>query len=406
MTQEIRHTIRPRDNSTVLLAGEIAYADSETIKVGDGLKTFAQLPSFASNNSLADNSTMDTDANNKLQVLGTVNKNTSDSNTVVFDWIGTVDEYTAQNVATAHPDWLCFITDDLSGTISSSVYTKGEIDAFLADKADGQGSAVMTSGNQSIDGTKTFLNGNIVNKTTSIDSTQTPAETEYFSAITTVDKNNKKMATFGTVHHTNGDVEAVINACVEVNGTTYYSPSISTWISQDGQRKHTYCSQKPSITDNDKQIATSEYVMDVLKAIYPVGSIYIGTQATCPMGTYVGTWTLVSSGKALWTGDGSAGNGSNITNGVDYTSTTGATNTISAGLPNIKGSIGANVTWASNSGAFTTSGAGSEPHGWDGSASTRMQYNFDASLSNSIYSDNVTTVQPPAYVVNVWRRTA
>ena len=59
--------------------------------------------------------------------------------------------------------------------------------------------------------------------------------------------------------------------------------------------------------------------MNVLKAIYPVGSVYIGTQSTCPMSAFFGTWTLVSSGKALWTGTGSNGN-----------------STIAAGLPNIK----------------------------------------------------------------------
>ena len=32
-------------------------------------------------------------------------------------------------------------------------------------------------------------------------------------------------------------------------------------------------------------------------------------------------------------------------------------------------------------------------------------FDFDASLSNSIYG-NSTTVQPPALVVNIWKRTA
>lgn len=31
---------------------------------------------------------------------------------------------------------------------------------------------------------------------------------------------------------------------------------------------------------------------------------------------------------------------------------------------------------------------------------------IDASQSSSIYKNNVNTVQPPAYIVNVWRRTA
>ena len=30
----------------------------------------------------------------------------------VYDWIGTLAEYTSQSVATIHPDWVCYITDD------------------------------------------------------------------------------------------------------------------------------------------------------------------------------------------------------------------------------------------------------------------------------------------------------
>lgn len=397
MTQEIRHTVRQRDNSTVLLAGEIAYADSNTIKVGDGEKTFAQLPSFASNNSLADNSTMSTDASNKLQVLGTVNKNSSDSSSVVFDWIGTTQQYTDQQIATAHPDWLCFITDDLSGGSASMMYTKAEIDAFLSDKADGQGAAVMVSGDQSVEGNKTFLNSNIRTKSTQIDSTATPAETEYLQNVMAFDKNGKRISCLETYHHTDGTICLGLNACVNINGSNVYSPVIKTCISQDGQTKWTDAGQKPTSTyANDNQIATTSHVMDVLKAIYPVGAIYIGTQSTCPMSAFFGTWSLVSSGRALWTGTGSNGN-----------------TTIAAGLPNITGDFAKNegeyhrIPIRNSSGAFTAASGTYYSHdidgGWYDGALNGVK--IDASRSSSIYG-NSTTVQPPAYVVNVWRRTA
>lgn len=141
---------------------------------------------------------------------------------------------------------------------------------------------------------------------------------------------------------------------------------------------------------------------DLLEVIYPVGSVYLGTQNTCPIATLMpgATWTLVSSGKALWTGDGTNGN-----------------TTIAAALPNIKATLtlqdgaGASKKFASGctvSGAFTKENIARD------AVVTGSAVNFDdafdlginAHESNNIYDDNATTVQPPAYVVNVWRRTA
>lgn len=138
---------------------------------------------------------------------------------------------------------------------------------------------------------------------------------------------------------------------------------------------------------------------NILETIYPIGAIYIGTQNTCPMSAFFGTWTLVSSGKALWTGTGSNGN-----------------STINAGLPNITGSFSTRDAWAQNSnGAWgTKTGAFSSNTGTyskqdasiSGGYGPRVgNLTFKASDSNSIYGAS-STVQPPAYVVNVWRRTA
>lgn len=130
--------------------------------------------------------------------------------------------------------------------------------------------------------------------------------------------------------------------------------------------------------------------IETLKAIYPVGAIFIGTTSTCPMATFFGTWELVSSGKALWTGDG-----------------TNANTTIEAGLPNITGQLT----------VYSARGSGSNPSGSMYIVSSEKtngctlasdpvdRIGIDASRSNAIYG-NSNTVQPPAYVVNVWRRTA
>lgn len=140
----------------------------------------------------------------------------------------------------------------------------------------------------------------------------------------------------------------------------------------------------------DEKIGQNE-LKDVFETIYPVGSIYIGTQSTCPMSIILpdSSWVLVSSGRALWTGDGSNAN-----------------TTIEPGLPNITGEAHIPATYgsASSSGAFYTKNIGisSSPNS-DNKAGDLSIY-IDASRVSSVYG-NSDTVQPPAYVVNVWRRT-
>jgi hypothetical protein len=140
-------------------------------------------------------------------------------------------------------------------------------------------------------------------------------------------------------------------------------------------------------------------VAAIFGKIYPVGAIYIGTQSTCPMSIAIpnSEWSLVSAGRALWTGNGSNAN-----------------TTIAAGLPNIKGTA-TNLVWGGPEDQRKTTGAlkyNGELRIGNYSATAGSGANFgnyglevDANLSSSIYRDDVDTVQPPAYVVNVWRRT-
>ena len=124
-----------------------------------------------------------------------------------------------------------------------------------------------------------------------------------------------------------------------------------------------------------------------LQAIYPVGSVYIGTMSTCPLAALFGTWTKVSEGRVLW--------------GSDENNEAGST--IAAGLPNITGTSRANCYSTSTpTGAFYGTNASS---GALAAAGTVPCLRFDASGSSSVYG-NSTTVQPPAYVVNIWERTA
>lgn len=149
--------------------------------------------------------------------------------------------------------------------------------------------------------------------------------------------------------------------------------------------------------ENSEKAASTKFVLDVLEAIYPIGSIYLGTQSECPMAAFFGTWELVAADRSL---QGSSNN---------YTAGT----TIEAGLPNITGDFGQNegeyhrIPIRNASGAFYAS-AGTYPShdvdgGWYDGALNGI--GFDASRSSTVYG-NSDTVQPKAYVVNVWRRTA
>ena len=149
---------------------------------------------------------------------------------------------------------------------------------------------------------------------------------------------------------------------------------------------------------NNKQTASdvSTAITNMLKSLYPVGSIYVGTQSTCPLATLISgsTWNLVAQNKALWGGDGSNAN-----------------TTIAAGLPNIWGRVGfikqeGNPTVREQSGAFYWGGESSNTYTQgDATGTSKLDFiDFNAQTYNNIYG-NSNTVQPPAYRVNVWRRT-
>lgn len=148
---------------------------------------------------------------------------------------------------------------------------------------------------------------------------------------------------------------------------------------------------------------------DILNILYPVGSIYLTTSSTFdPNNAFGGKWGKIKSGYALWTTAGSD-----------------AGKTISAGLPNIAGSIYSSVYGADNGAtAFSSAngcfegksnddlvtGNNNNPGGGyrevaftaskgetkiDGTAKTDADY--------KVYGKS-DTVQPPAYKVYAWER--
>jgi hypothetical protein len=264
-------------------------------------------------------------------------------------------------------------------------------------------SAVHKTGNETIGGVKTF-NNTIRSKGSAItfEGISTSA-TQSFKDFDAYDDTGKAVGTIRIERNsTYGQSVNLISR--KSDGSAGANLVVRT--SPDGKYS-LFTSVTPASSSNDTSIATTAWVRNWFEALYPVGSLYISTGNSCPLTSIVkksdgsnSTWTLVAAGKSLWTGNGTTGDGT-----VRNTHITGANNTISAGLPNITGEfVAANSNAPAGSGAFTVKSTG-DGKGWDGTAAMRSTYSFDATRSSSIYG-NSTTVQPPAYVVNVWRRTA
>lgn len=137
----------------------------------------------------------------------------------------------------------------------------------------------------------------------------------------------------------------------------------------------------------------TDVTLSLLELLYPVGAVYIGTMSVCPLQVLgVGTWQLVASDRVL------QGAGTNTVGDL-----------VEAGLPNIEGFLGFigggyAGYWGNGNGALSNNpNSGSNQLTGGSSSGTRKDIIFNASLSNSIYG-NSTTVQPPAYIVNIWER--
>lgn len=134
--------------------------------------------------------------------------------------------------------------------------------------------------------------------------------------------------------------------------------------------------------------------------LYPVGSIYQTVSDTSPAALFGGTWEQIASNRVLM--------------GVDKGNTKPGT-TVSAGLPNIAGNLyshqagGGSGPFRGNSdsvtsdGALSLTGISATYAGYSKYGGTEYSVHFDASASNSIYGAS-NTVQPPAYLVNIWQR--
>lgn len=170
-------------------------------------------------------------------------------------------------------------------------------------------------------------------------------------------------------------------------------------------------------------------IIDLLNTLYPVGSIYIGTMSTCPLAALgVGTWSLVSVGKVLQ----GAGAGFEYLAGASISASLPTLTAVSngdhshnRGTMNISGgpmTVGRfassqnNTSGALNAKSGTSRGTGyygsttsydanltfTASSNWTGSTNTTGAHTHDVEWNGHVG----TTVQPDAYVVNIWERTA
>jgi len=139
--------------------------------------------------------------------------------------------------------------------------------------------------------------------------------------------------------------------------------------------------------------STDITITTLINAIYPIGSIYIGTTVNCPLASIVGTWEKIDENLVLQSSSQSHQAGT----------------TIAAGLPNIAGNV---AKWNNGlnlgvSGPFYVDGSSSGTRYLAHSSDSPSQViiKFNAARCSSVYG-NSDTVQPPAYVVNIWKRIA
>ena len=133
--------------------------------------------------------------------------------------------------------------------------------------------------------------------------------------------------------------------------------------------------------------------------IYPVGAVYISVNNTNPSSLFGGTWESIGAGRVLQGADSSHKGGT----------------TINAGLPNITGTFRI-YTADKNNEVPQNTGTGAFTKTTDTTVSgesyklqrhcPKFSFNAnDGATTKGIYG-NSTTVQPPAYCVYMWKRTA
>lgn len=168
----------------------------------------------------------------------------------------------------------------------------------------------------------------------------------------------------------------------------------------------------------------------ILSMVYPVGSVYISVNDVSPAAFLGGTWEKISQGRVLQGAANGQAAGTAVEAGLPNISVSwNGEHTHTRGSMNITGDITMHgipscTVIHGMGGAFYSRSADSAYHAPDcvGGALSENYINFsadrtwtgstssDGAHSHNAYITNITgkstTVQPPALLVNIWKRTA
>lgn len=168
----------------------------------------------------------------------------------------------------------------------------------------------------------------------------------------------------------------------------------------------------------------------ILSMVYPVGSVYISVNDVSPEKFLGGTWIKISQGRVLQGASGTQTAGTEVSAGLpnisvtwngEHTHTRGSMNItgqiIMHGIPactpvyNLNGAFYKSSTNSTYEAGDCISGSSSEgilnfsaDRTWTGSTSSDGAHSHSAYITG--ITGNSTTVQPPALLVNIWKRTA
>ena len=367
-----------------------------------------KIPSAASSsNQLVAKSYVDTEDNNLQSQIDAI---TAASD--VTDVVGTYAQLQAYDTSTLPPNSIIKVLQDesqndettyyrwvITGGVGAWVligeegpyYTKSETNTLLSAKQDTlvsgtniktiNGSSVLGSGDLSVTAQIAWgsISGTLSNQTDLQNALNAKQGTLTFDSTPTSGSSNP--VTSGGIY-TALSAKANDSAVVKLTGNQTIA-DVKTFSSSP-------ILPTPTTSDNSTKGATTAFVVNVLKAIYPVGAVYIGTTSTCPLASFFGTWTLKSSGivTSVNTSVPIAGNGMTIglTNGTtNYgMSTDGSSTAILTGVDTLYGT---------NVGTTRTSGGPAK--------NKTMGLTTDATKSGL-----TGTVTRSTYTVNIWERTA
>lgn len=226
------------------------------------------------------------------------------------------------------------------------------------------------------------------------------SQLEYYYTKSTIDSllSGKVNTSQLTNYYTKVNVDSLLDGKADVS-TTYTKTETDNLLNDKADKSTTYTK-----TEVDSALALKQDISTlkatILDMFFPIGTIYSTVDDNFnPNTSFGGTWTLLSKDQVLWSV------GSDATGGTSF----------SEQLPNITGSInlysgssgiaGGSVGGGSGALSKTTKSSNSSYTGFTSHSSAPAGIKFDASDSNSIYTNN-GKVRPAGTGTHFWKRTA